>query len=262
MNIFLILSFLFFIGSVFGWVLEVFYRRFFSSLNPERKWINPGFLVGPYVPLYGFGLCILYALAGCERDLTIADPVLEKLVLFALMALCVTALEFATGMLCLRVMKVRLWDYSGNWGNLCGVICPKFSLYWAVLSAVYYFFIHPHILSALEWLSGNLAFSFVVGFFFGVFAIDLAYSSNILVRIRAFARDNDLVVRLEELRAHIREGNEKRLEKALFFLSMHSSLPLSEQLSAYADRLRAEAAHLRENANKLRRSVEDKLPRR
>ena len=63
MNLFLKLAYLFFIGSVLGWVLELFYRRFISSANPERKWINPGFCVGPYVPLYGSGLCILYLLA-------------------------------------------------------------------------------------------------------------------------------------------------------------------------------------------------------
>lgn len=62
MNLFLKLAYLFFIGSVLGWVLELFYRRFISSANPERKWINPGFCVGPYVPLYGSGLCILYLL--------------------------------------------------------------------------------------------------------------------------------------------------------------------------------------------------------
>ena len=48
---FMILGFLFFIGSLTGWGLEVFYRRFFSAANPERKWINPGFLTGPYLPL-------------------------------------------------------------------------------------------------------------------------------------------------------------------------------------------------------------------
>ena len=56
MNIFLSLAFLFFVGSTFGWVLEVFFRRFFSSNNPERKWIDPGFCVGPDLPLYGSGL--------------------------------------------------------------------------------------------------------------------------------------------------------------------------------------------------------------
>lgn len=63
MNLFLTLAYLFFIGSTLGWVAELLYRRFLSGANPERKWINPGFCVGPYVPLYGSGLCILFLLA-------------------------------------------------------------------------------------------------------------------------------------------------------------------------------------------------------
>lgn len=63
MSLFLTLAYLFFIGSVFGWVLELFFRKFFSSANPKHKWINPGFCVGPYVPLYGSGLCILCLMA-------------------------------------------------------------------------------------------------------------------------------------------------------------------------------------------------------
>lgn len=47
MTLLLKLAFLFFIGSVTGWILELLYRRFLSDTNPERKWINPGFLAGP-----------------------------------------------------------------------------------------------------------------------------------------------------------------------------------------------------------------------
>ena len=60
MNLFLTLAFLFFIGAITGWVIEVLFRRFLSSANPERKWINPGFCTGPYMTLYGVGLCMLY----------------------------------------------------------------------------------------------------------------------------------------------------------------------------------------------------------
>lgn len=59
MNIFLIYAFLFYIGSGLGWVLELFFRHWFLRSNPEHRWVNPGFCVGPYVPLYGFGLCIV-----------------------------------------------------------------------------------------------------------------------------------------------------------------------------------------------------------
>ena len=47
MSLFLTLAYLFFIGSVFGWVLELLFRKFFSRSNPEHKWINPGFCVRP-----------------------------------------------------------------------------------------------------------------------------------------------------------------------------------------------------------------------
>ena len=63
MNLFLTLAYLFFIGSTLGWVAELLYRRFLSGANPERKWINPGFCTGPYLPIYGFGLCTLFLLA-------------------------------------------------------------------------------------------------------------------------------------------------------------------------------------------------------
>lgn len=71
MNLFLTLAFLFSIGSMLGWGLEVLYRRFLSPVNPERRWINPGFCTGPWLPLYGSGLCILFLLSSLDRyDLT------------------------------------------------------------------------------------------------------------------------------------------------------------------------------------------------
>lgn len=97
MNLFLILAFLFFIGSMLGWVIEVIFRRFFSSANPERKWINPGFCTGPYIPLYGLGLCALYLIASIERNLTIENDVLRKAVLFVIMAISMTAIEYIAG---------------------------------------------------------------------------------------------------------------------------------------------------------------------
>ena len=56
MRLSLVLAFLFFIGSCFGWVLELLYR---NLTHRHKKWINPGFCTGPYLPIYGFGLCTL-----------------------------------------------------------------------------------------------------------------------------------------------------------------------------------------------------------
>lgn len=233
MNLFLTLAFLFFIGSTFGWVLELFYRRFISSSNPERRWINPGFCTGPYLPIYGNGLCALYLLASLEGRL----PWMNKFVMFLFMAVAMTGIEYIAGLCCLKITKVRLWDYSDQWGNIQGIICPLFSLYWAVGGALYYFLIHPHILNALEWLSQNLAFSFVIGMFFGVFTIDFIHSANLVAKLKAFADENNVVVRYEALKLHIRQAEGKTKKKYNFFRPFESETPLREHLKQMADTL-------------------------
>lgn len=230
MSLFLTLAFLFFIGSVFGWVLELFFRRFFSSANPERKWINPGFCTGPYIPLYGSGLCILFLIASLEQYNPFSDPFWNKVFLFLFCALSMTGIEYLAGLGCLKFAKVRLWDYSGEWKNVDGIICPKFSLIWAMLGAVYYFLIHPHILQALYWLSQNLAFSFVIGLFFGVFIIDVVNSAQLIVKLKKFAEDNDVIVRYESIKAHIRSVQDKAAQKTSFLHPFRSVRPLHEHL--------------------------------
>lgn len=230
MSTFLVLAFLFFIGSVSGWILELFFRRFLSNANPERKWINPGFCTGPYVPLYGFGLCIMYVIVSLESYSLIQNAFWNRAVLFLTAAAAMTLIEYIAGILCLKVINVRLWDYSDEWGNIQGIICPKFSLAWAFLVAVYYFVVHPHILDALTWLSHNLAFSFVIGLFFGVFIIDVAHSAQLTVKLKQFADENDIIVRYETIKAHIRSTQDKRKQRHHFFRPFHSERPLNDHL--------------------------------
>ena len=235
MNGLLILFFLFFIGSLIGWGIELIFRRFFSSTNPKRRWINPGFLVGPYLPLYGFGLCILYLLA-CVPLEGISNQVLQNGIRFLCMAIGMTIIEYIAGILFIRGMHVKLWDYSHLWGNIQGIICPLFSFFWGILSALYYFLIHPHIQSALEWLSQNLAFSFVIGFFYGILTIDICYSLNLLAKIRKFASDNQIIIRYEELKNHIRSIREQYRERRHFIFAFRSARPFSENLRGYLEK--------------------------
>ena len=230
MSMFLTLAYLFFIGSVLGWCLELVFRKFFSSANPEHKWINPGFCVGPYVPLYGFGLCILYLLAHLGQITGMDSTAGGKALMFLCMAVSMTAIEYIAGILLLKLMKLRLWDYSQLWGNIQGLICPLFSAIWAFMGAVYYFFVHPYILSALDWLSNNLAFSFVIGFFFGVFVIDVVYSSHLLAKLKEYADENDVVVKWEHLKAEIRSAQDRAEKRAYFVFAFRSDRALLEHL--------------------------------
>lgn len=221
------LAYLFFIGSVLGWVLELLYR---NLTGRHEKWVNPGFCTGPYLPIYGVGLCALFLLASLEQYSFIANPVWNKVVLLFTMALGMTLIEYIAGVFCLKYLKVRLWDYSAQWGNIQGIICPMFSFFWSILGAVYYFFIHPHILEGLQWLSQNLAFSFFIGMFFGVFIIDVVHSANLIVKLKKFAEENEVIVRYEALKDHILEAHQKSKAKYRFFRPFRELKPIGEML--------------------------------
>lgn len=238
MNIFLVYAFMFFTGSLAGWWLELFFRRFFSKNNKERRWINPGFLNGPYLPIYGFGVCALYTMTMLEDVIRFKSAVLSALVLFLLMAAAMTVIEYIAGVIFIKYMKIKLWDYSDEWLNLNGIICPKFSFFWALLSAVYYFAIHPYIVSGIIWLSQNLAFSFFIGLFFGVFIIDVAASLNLLVKLRTFAADNGIIIRYERLKAEILEKKKKYSKIKSFILQFRTENGLYESLQEHLRNLR------------------------
>lgn len=82
-------------GALCGWVLELFFRRF-----AHGKWVNPGFLHGPYLPLYGFGLVLLYLVASIPLD-GIAQPWLRYVVLLAIICVVMTAIEYLAGIICI-----------------------------------------------------------------------------------------------------------------------------------------------------------------
>ena len=239
MRLFLIYTMMFSSGSMFGWCIELIFRRFFSKNNPERKWINPGFLNGPCLPLYGFGLCALYTMALLEEYISVENGLVQKLILFALMAIAMTIIEYIAGIIFIKGLKTKLWDYTNEWGNIQGIICPKFSFFWAVLSAAYYFLVHPHILNGIHWLSENLAYSFFIGVFFGIFIIDVAYSLQLVVKIRKFAADNEFVVRYERLKSEIQQRTqENRTGFSSFVLQFRSEHSLADSLELHLKKYR------------------------
>lgn len=204
MTTFLEYAFLFFIGSVGGWILELLFRRFFSA----HRWVNPGFLTGPYLPLYGFGLALLHFF--CKLDLTwISSDAWVEIIRLVIIAIALTLIEYIAGIIFIKGMHIKLWDYSDRWGNIQGIICPLFTLFWTFIGALYMFVINPYIVQALNWFYANITFSFVVGIFFGFITIDFASSMDLAVKLRALTNKDKLVVSYEKIKDAITEHNKK-----------------------------------------------------
>lgn len=120
--------FIFIITSMCGWVMELIY----SSIALHRLNI-PGFLFGPYIPLYGMGTVIIIAL--CD-DKSIFKKIGKIFVL-------TTTLEYVISIALEIVVHRKWWDYSNNFLNINGRVCLLYSTYWVVLGLAILKFIKP-----------------------------------------------------------------------------------------------------------------------
>lgn len=180
MKYLVIISTLFVIGSLIGWIIELFFRRFVS----QKKWMNPGFLTGPYLPIYGFGVLVLYAVSNIPLGITnqIADIIVRILII----GVGMTVVEFIAGLIFIKGLKVKLWDYSDRKGNIMGIICPSFSLIWLVVGSLYYILLNPFLVEGISWISENLIYTYFVGMVMGAMAVDFAYSIHLATKLKEY----------------------------------------------------------------------------
>ncbi|MDC7218357.1 MAG: putative ABC transporter permease [Spirochaetales bacterium] len=236
---------LFFTGTVVGWFIELFWRRYFGK---ARRWINPGFLNGPWLPLYGFGCIFLYLLCLPEWPVYIQAPVF---------LVSLTVLEFVAGMIFIGHFKIKLWDYSQNWGNLKGLVCPLYSVFWMILGMVFSLFIYPYLEVMVLFLFEHREMAFFIGLYGGLFSVDLWQSFNLAMRIKAFVQDTEERWSLDfekfklELRDRVQEG---LVNRTRFFLPFQGELggSLRERLNAHRKNLPKPLAPLRKALDKRR----------
>ena len=158
--------FLFFVGSVFGYFLELIYRKLVM-----KKWIKPGVFKGIYLPLYGLGLVICYFV----YNLNICF--IFKLLLLVML---LTVIELICGVIFIKYFNIPLWDYSDNFLNFKGLICLKFSLYWLLIglfSFLMFSFININVFNNL------ISLIFVI-IFLVVLSIDALFTFNKLIKKR------------------------------------------------------------------------------
>jgi uncharacterized membrane protein len=197
MKYLVIISTLFVSGSLVGWIIELLFRRFIS----QKKWMNPGFLVGPYLPIYGFGVIFLYAISNLPLGINIQW--LNIVVRIIIIVIGITIIEFIAGLIFIKGLKVKLWDYSDRKGNIMGIICPSFSIIWLVAGSLYYFFVNPFFVEAISWISENLIYTYFIGAVIGAMAVDFAYSIKLATKLKQYKELQDL--RFEEFKRRLKD---------------------------------------------------------
>ena len=178
----------FFVYAFLGWCAEVGY-----AATKTGKFVNRGFLNGPWCPVYGFGVVIVL---GC------LEPLSGNLPLLFLGSVALTsALEWLTGFALEKLFHQRWWDYSDEPFNLTGYICLRFSLMWGFACLFVVKLLHPTVVLAVDLLPRPLGWILLAGLC-AALGVDLAAT------VSAIARLNRRLVLLDELAGRIREASD------------------------------------------------------
>lgn len=129
------LCWFYFIYSFIGWCGEVC-----IAAVKKKKFINRGFVSGPFCPIYGAGAV---AFAVFLPELT------EKpFFLFLGGMILASFIEFTTGALLEKLFHKKWWDYSEIRFNFEGYVCIRYSLLWGLFALLLVYLVNP-LLAAL-----------------------------------------------------------------------------------------------------------------
>ena len=151
---------LFIIYSFIGWTMEVVWNLF-----TDKKWVNRGFLIGPYCPIYG---------VGCLLMIILLDRFKSSLVILFIMSIIVCSiLEYFTSFIMEKLFKARWWDYSEYKFNLNGRICAATMIPFGILGVLVIYYLNPIVSGFVPFndiLYYIILFLFVLDFFvsFGI----------------------------------------------------------------------------------------------
>jgi uncharacterized membrane protein len=182
-----------------GWVIELLYRSFV-----EKRLINPGFLTGPYLPIYGIGSIVIYFIINYTLEYSLVLTI-------SLFGFLLSLIELITGLFFEYYYKIRLWDYTNKFLNFKGHICLEFSIYWVLLALAFKEFVYPIIVQIINF-DFPQSYTFVIGLIYGIFLTDMENSFHIANRLRVFIKKvtkninlpkNRIIINLDNLHKSI-----------------------------------------------------------
>lgn len=162
--------FLFLIYATIGWLIEVV-----GQLIKVKKFVNRGFMIGPYCPIYGVG--------GVLISIILKDYVSNPFVLFCVAIVICGALEYLTSYIMEKVFKARWWDYSKNKFNINGRICLETLIPFGILGCVIMYVSNPIFIYLLNMIPENIlnVLFYVLS---SIYLIDLVISFAIIFGLR------------------------------------------------------------------------------
>ncbi len=166
---------LFIIYSFLGWLMEVI-----CSFVQYKKFINRGFCMGPYCPIYGYGC--LYMTLFLDKYLN------DIVVLFVMSVFMCSILEYFTSLFMEKVFHARWWDYSNKMFNINGRICLETMVPFGFLGCLVMYVINPILIGFIMKIPYTILVITSIILFF-IFFIDNIVSYGIVSNFKNTTRN-------------------------------------------------------------------------
>jgi uncharacterized membrane protein len=147
--------------SIIGWI----YETILCSIK-QKRFINRGFLNGPYCPIYGCGALL---------DILLLGRISNTVLLFLAAALLTGALEYFTSLTMEKLFHARWWDYSDKKFNINGRVYLTGVIAFGIFSLVLILFLHPAVSIHTAILPETLRTT-VAAILFSILLIDTIYT--------------------------------------------------------------------------------------
>ncbi len=160
---------LFWLYSFLGWLMETT----LVSLQ-SKKFINRGFFMGPYCPIYGTGEVLLLVLSPYKDS---------PFLVFILSIIICSVVEYLTSYILEMIYKVRWWDYSNRMFNLNGRVCLFNSICFGLLGMLMVSYLNPVFLNLITSLSDTIL-TIIALIILIITLIDMSITFSIMFDIR------------------------------------------------------------------------------
>ena len=197
---FIKILFLFMTYAIIGWVWETPY----VSIG-QKKYINRGFLRGPYIPIYGLACITIILTMSVFQDFN-QDRIGVILIQVMFISLVSAVWEYVTSWSLEVVFKTRWWDYSKHKFNLNGRIALDYTILFGIGGYILWRFINPLFLELYSNISGNLLV-WIVTVFYLIFFIDSYLTLRDLFNLRS------IVIKLNTLKVELGIRQDMLIEK-------------------------------------------------
>ena len=231
---------LFLTYSIAGWCMEVI-----GKLIEKKKFINRGFLIGPYCPIYGTGAILI--------TLLLKKYTPDPFALFVMAILVCGTLEYLTSYFMEKIYHARWWDYSSKKFNINGRICLSNLIAFGILGMFIMYISNPFLMGQLEKLtplSLNIIFWIILVIFLADNIVSGIINNSIKITTKQLGEKMD---NTEEITKKVREILQK---KSALHRRLINAYPT---LEAVKIKIKEKKEEIKNHVEEQKKEIEEKI---